>query len=108
MRTFQLFVSALALANLTQATPLDFELAQLGAELDLEAELPISKDGGKKLAGWMTKLSGLIKDGAPFKSEQKTGTHWRETSSSWAGEETEYTYTEETSELDTAELKKIG
>ena len=36
MRAFSLFVSALALANLSQATPLvDTEFAQLDAELEL-------------------------------------------------------------------------
>ena len=41
MRTFSLFVSALALANLSQATPLNYELAQLDADVELEAGLPI-------------------------------------------------------------------
>ena len=47
MRAFSLFVSALALANLSQATPLDYELAQLDAELELEAELPIDAATGQ-------------------------------------------------------------
>ena len=62
MRAFTLFVSAFALANLSQTAPLvDTELAQLDAELDagldvqlyaqldagleLEAGIPISKKG---------------------------------------------------------------
>ena len=44
MRAFSLFVSALALASMSQAAPLvDTEFGQLDAELELEAELPITK-----------------------------------------------------------------
>ena len=44
MRAFSIFVSALALANLAQATPLEgTDFAQLDADVQLEAELPINK-----------------------------------------------------------------
>ena len=44
MRAISLFVSALVLASMSQATPLvDTEFAQLDAELELEAGLPMQK-----------------------------------------------------------------
>ena len=69
MRAFSLFVSALALANLSQATPLDYELAQLDAELELEAELPIDAATGQKVVGWVKRFIDLAKNGNSFKSE---------------------------------------
>ena len=59
MRTFSLFVSALALANLSQATPLSYELAQLDADVDLEAELPIDAANGQKVVGWVKRFIDL-------------------------------------------------
>ena len=70
MRTFSLFVSALALANLSQATPLNYELAQLDADVELEAGLPIDSATGEKVAAWMERFIGLAKNGNSFKSEK--------------------------------------
>ena len=70
MRAFTCFVSALALANLSQATPLaDTQFAQLEAELDLEAGLPINKPIADELAAKVKKVLKLATDGAPFTSE---------------------------------------
>ena len=108
MRTFSLFVSALALANLAQATPLNYELAQLDAEVDLEAELPLRPDGAKRLEDWMTKYSNLAINGAPFTAKDVEKTGWKETSDSWEGKTWKYTVNEKTSSLNPADLLKDG
>ena len=63
MRTFSLFVSALAFANLAQAAPLvDNQFAQLDAELDAfaEAMLAPNVNDSKKLIEDLTKKGGII------------------------------------------------
>ena len=104
MRAFSLFVSALALANLAQATPLDYELAQLDAEVDLEAELPLRPDGAKRLEDWMTKYADLAINGAPFTAEDVEESGWKDRGDSkW-----KHTVNKKTSSIDPEELKKVG
>ena len=78
MRAFSLFVSALALANLSQATPLvDTEFAQLDAELELEA--PITKPNAVKLGDLMDKWIGIATDGVPSETKQVKDTYIKDT-----------------------------
>ena len=78
MRAFSLFVSALALANLSQATPLvDTEFAQLDAELELEHA--IDKDNAVKLGNILEKWIGIATDGVPSETKQEKATYIKDT-----------------------------
>ena len=89
MRAFTYFVSALALAaSLSQATPLVADtpqFAQLEAELDLEAGLPITKPIAEELAAKVKVVLKLATEGAPFTSKQVEGGHWKDDSSAEYG-----------------------
>ena len=86
MRAFTYFVSALALASLSQATPLaDTQFAQLEAELDLEAGLPINKPIADELAAKVKVVLKLATEGAPFTSKEVEGGHWKDDSSAEYG-----------------------
>ena len=88
MRAFTYFVSALALAaSLSQATPLadTHQFAQLEAELDLEAGLPINKPIADELAAKVKVVLKLATEGAPFTSKEVEGGHWKDDSSAEYG-----------------------
>ena len=108
MRAFSLFVSALALANMSQATPLvDTGFGQLDAELELEAELPITKPNAEKLGNHMDTFIKWATEGAPSSTEKVKDTKWKGNSSAeWGGEMVEYMRDEVTIHIDREDLKK--
>ena len=109
MRAFSIFVSALALANLAQATPLeDIEFAQLDADVELEAGLPINKADAEKLAGWMEEVSGYALNGYSSVTKNVEDQYFKESSTNWGGEWKTYYHDVTTSDLDADSLKKIG
>ena len=127
MRAFTLFVSAFALANLSQTAPLvDTELAQLDAELDagldvqlyaqldagleLEAGLPISKANAEKLAGWADRLLEIVATGVPSETKKVSHSRWIDgkASTNWEGHNQEYFEDETSYTIDRAELKKMA
>ena len=102
MRAFSLFVSALALANLSQATPLvDTEFAQLDAELELEGV--ITKDNAVKLGNILDKWIGIATDGVPSETKQVKDTYIKDTMN--GPEEKEYLKTVTTIDIDRDGLK---
>ena len=102
MRAFSLFVSALALANLSQATPLvDTEFAQLDAELELEGV--ITKPNAVKLGEIMDKWIGIATDGVPSETKQVKDTYIKDTMK--GSIPTEYMRTETTIDIDRDGLK---
>lgn len=108
MRAFSLFVSALALANMSQATPLvDTEFGQLDAELELEAGLPITKPNAVKLGEHVETFSKWLTEGASSSTEKVKDHKWKGSSSSeWGGEMVEYMRDEVTIDIDRDDLKK--
>ena len=93
MRTFSLFVSALAFANLAQATPLvDTELAQLNAELDtdVDAQKRFEKSTAEQLLKDLAapdSVLNMAKDGVEYTESMETINVWHSTSSSEYGGE---------------------
>ena len=93
MRTFSLFVSALAFANLAQATPLvDTELAQLDAELDtdVDAQKRFEKSTAEKLLKDLAEPDSVLnmaRDGVEYTESMETVNVWHNTSSSEYGGE---------------------
>ena len=83
MRAFSIFLSALALANLAEATPLHYpELGQVEAELELEA-LPgqMGKADYKDFLGLMKEITDYALIGAPYKSKtesRRVHEHWND------------------------------
>ena len=79
MRAISLFVSALALVSMSQATPLvDTEFAQLDAELELEAGLPMQKADAQKLLKHMEKFLEVATNGHSFQSETVKSGYWKD------------------------------
>ena len=110
MRAFSIFVSALAFANLAQATPLaDTELAQLDADTFVEAQLPLKKDTGEALLADLAKPKSplsLAKNGAPVTKRDEKYYTWHNTSSdSFEEESTEHTRPVTESTLKDEDLK---
>ena len=110
MRAFSIFVSALAFANLAQATPLaDTELAQLDADTFVEAELPLKKDTGEALLADLARPKSplsLAKNGAPVTKRDEKYYTWHNTSSdSFEEESTEHTRPVTESTLKDEDLK---
>ena len=93
MRTFSLFVSALAFANLAQATPLvDTELAQLDAELDtdVDAQKRFEKSTAEKLLKELAapdSVLNMAKEGFEYTDSMETVNVWHNRSSSEYGGE---------------------
>ena len=109
MRAFSIFVSALALANLAQATPLEgTNFAQLDADVQLEAELPINKATAEQLAGWMEEVSGYAVNGYKSTTKNVEDKYFKEDRYNFGGEWKTYNHDVTTSDLDPEPLKKIG
>ena len=109
MRVFSIFVSALAFANLAQAAPLaDTEFAQLEAELELEAGLPITKADGDELIKQMTRLADLLINGYSSTTTTVTEPYYRLNKRSEGGAWEDWTHDVTKSDLDTKELWSIG
>ena len=115
MRTFSIFVSALAFANLAQASPLvDSELSQLDADLEAEldsfaeAELPLRKDTADELLAYLSSDSSVLnyaKNGAPATHSEEHYTTWKRVSSdSFEEAPTDHTRDKVTSSLNEADL----
>ena len=83
MRAFSIFLSALALANLAEATPLHYtELGQVEAELELEA-LPgqMGKADYKDFLNLMKRLTDYALIGVPYVSTtdlRHVHEHWND------------------------------
>ena len=105
MRAFSIFLSALALANLAEATPLHYpELGQVEAELELEAD-PMKKADYKKFLDQMKEITDWALIGAPYKSTTKprrVHEHWNDEEGHMEDEETR------TSDLKLEALVKDG
>ena len=106
MRVFSIFVSALAFANLAQATPLtDTEFGQLEAELELEAGLPITKADGVELIKQMTKVTDMAINGFPSTTEKNVKKqHWKDSLNDGYGDWVDYYTDVTTSNVDKDEL----
>ena len=114
MRTFSIFVSALAFANLAQASPLvtdGSDLSQLDADLEaeLEAELPLRKDTANELLAYLSSDSSVLnyaKNGAPVTHSDEHYTTWKRVSSdSFEEKPTDHTRDKVTSSLNEADLQ---